>query len=177
MSKNLRNKWEEIEGVVFPKAKSVVAKSIALKSKPPRGFITTKQAADILMLGYHAAYMKLKKHKTKFVMMKLEGLCPQYFWRKAEVEKLADKAPPLGSAEIVKNLLSMAELCQIVGVSRPALVRAIQKGKLHAVAYRMPTGQGRQKRFFFAREEVERYVESRKNSPAIKKAKKSFSLK
>ncbi len=181
MNKNLRDKWKTIPGVIFPEEESVVTKVVSPKKKrpcamPPRDYITTKQAADILRSGYNAAQVKLRKREIKSVIVELEGI-RRRFWKKVEVEQLADKEPPYGSWEDVKDMLSMEEFVSKVGVGRSTVMRAIRAGKLHSIAYRMPTAQGRQKRLFFTKEEAQTYVAHLKTSSRVERVKKFLGLK
>ncbi len=181
MNKNLFNKWRAIPGVVFTNPEVVLTEGYNPKTKTPydvapKGYISTREAAEILRAGESAVRVKLKKNKIKFVIVKLEGLCPRHFWKRADVEKLADKAPPLASAETIKNLISMAELCQIANVGRSTVLRAIDKGLINAIAYRVLTGQGRQKRLYFTKEEAQKYVAHIKKSSRVGKVKKFLGL-
>ncbi len=181
MNKNLFNKWKAIPGVVYTSPEVVLPEGYNPKTKAPydvapKGYISTREAAQILRAGDSAARVKLKKHKIKFIMVKLEGICPRHFWKKADVEQLADKAPPFASAETVRNLISLAELCQIANVGRSTVLRAMDKGLINAIAYRVLTGQGRQKRLYFTKEEAQKYVAHLKKSSRVGKVKKFLGL-
>ncbi len=169
INRALKKMWAKLPGVKYPPTDTRIPEGYNPKTREPyqdvpHGYITTPEAAELLHSGKSAARVKLMRLKMPFVLVQLEGKPPRYYWKKKRVLALSKRIAPLGTPEMVADMLTTQEVCEVAGVVRSTVYRAIDTGELKKYTYRMLTEQGRQKRTYFTHEDVNAWVEKRDGS-------------
>ncbi len=140
-------KFAHVPGVVYPAEKAV------FKARAPKGWITTKEAAETLGCSQSAARQRLARHGVRHVHVLSRGGGRPAFYRKAAVEKLASQLPP--QSAVPDEMLAMGDAAHVLGMARSAVYRYARKGVIRVLKLRVLGNGGWRERCYFYKAEIE----------------------
>lgn len=121
----------------------------------PDGYISTKDASQLLCCTMAATRMFCEKHHIKTYLVWLPGKVPSFYMPEKEIRKYADQRAPLVT-EVPKGWLRADDAVAILGIARATLYRWVRRGQIEEKQVRLKTDLGTRKITLYKPEEVER---------------------
>lgn len=124
----------------------------------PSGFISSREAAELLVVAPRSARMYMQEAGVSFVLVQPKGERPTKFWRRQSVLRLVRKR---GRAQTVRDvpegMVGMQEAADLLGVALSTVSRRTRLGDLTGQKLRVLTSTGYRERVFYDRAEIERF--------------------
>lgn len=120
---------------------------------PPPWAISTREAAAILGVSDNSTRLWLRRHGISYYLVSSSARQPTIYWQRSEVEKLAQKRPPV-CADIPPGMIDTAGALKMLNVGRSSLYRYVQQGKLRQMSVRGKSRRGPRLRHLYYRSEV-----------------------
>ncbi len=162
-------KYKDFEGVKYPDPPKQFRKGYDPETgmpytKPFHGYFSTQQAAEKLNIGISAARRRLQRHKVRFIIVQYnkQGAC--YYWYGKDIDKISVRDRPILEETEARELLTHAEVCEMLGVVNSELFRICSSGALARGVYRVKTPQGLPRRALYKPEDVKAYDDWRRKS-------------
>ena len=131
-------------------------------AEPPKGTVSTREAARLLGSSLSAARNLLSNHKIPYRLVALAGQPPSTYWSRHRVQKLADAKFPMLTEKQLKTHCSIAEAALLLQLGRTSIQRHVSSGRLRSITGRCMTKLGPRKVCYVYRPDIKKMAAHRR---------------